>query len=63
MNNITSHIIDNEFIKQSPCLYRGKILCEQCCFSKRCDMKAGREVKRTFFKKGWLAHINLTQGK
>lgn len=41
-----------EFKEISPCLYEGKINCEDCKKSQDCDMEAGRELHKFYFEAG-----------
>ena len=41
------------FAEYDPCLYKGKILCEDCSKAKTCDMRLGRELHRMTFEAGY----------
>jgi len=50
------------FISSSPCMYKGKILCNDCARYKECDMKEGREVHRSMFISGFKHGVKKYEG-
>lgn len=45
------------FGEHDPCVYFGEILCQNCEQHKRCDMEAGRELRRKSYDAGQAANM------